>query len=109
MRGPAGRRDNRLGTAGFGLCREIIEPVWRAVSRDNARLVRNAKSIENELRSPQGLPVGLASHDERDERLEALHASCVPGRRRPKAEKRPIIRPMRGKGSLEAAVADPLT
>src|SRR5947209_2811391 len=46
----------------------FVHRVWRAMGRDDAALMGNAELLEHFSRSAHRLPIGLASHDDADER-----------------------------------------
>ena len=53
-------------------------PRWRAMRRDDAALVGDAELVENLVGMTHRLPVGLAPHDETDERAELWHGVISP-------------------------------
>src|ERR1700675_4895021 len=63
MRGAAGAGDDDLEAGRVRALGKGIEPLGRAVRRDDARLVGHAQSIERVGGMLHGLPVGLAAHD----------------------------------------------
>ena len=60
----AGAGDDHLEAAVLGALGVGIEPLGRAVGRNDAGLVRHAERIQRLGGVPHGVPVGLAAHDD---------------------------------------------
>jgi hypothetical protein len=73
VRGAAGARDDGAQPAparGEGV---LAHEVRRAVRRDDAAFVRNPELGQRVVGVAQRLPIGLAAHDDADERRRSVH------------------------------------
>ena len=77
VRGAAGAGDDHLEARGLGALGEGVEPVGRAVGRDDAGLVGDAERVERLGGVPHGRPVGLAAHDDGDGRGGCRHETAI--------------------------------
>src|SRR5690606_16272071 len=68
MGGSPGPGDDDLQAAPFGLAGVLAHPLGRAMGRNHAALVRNAKLAEHVGGRAHGVPVGLAAHDHAHQR-----------------------------------------
>ena len=64
--GAARAGDDDLVPGSLRAARERIEPVRRAVRRDDALVIGHAERVQRLGGVPHGRPVGLAAHDDRD-------------------------------------------
>src|SRR5712692_7208935 len=72
MRGPARGRDDDLDAAAFGPRRVLRRQGGRAMGGHDLALVGDAEAGEDLVGMAHGLPVGLAAHDDSDERLTGI-------------------------------------
>ena len=80
MGGTAGAGDDDLEAGRLGALGEVIQPVGRAVGRDDPRVVRDAQRFQRFGGVAHGRPVGLAAHDDGD--VGALMAKASVSRRK---------------------------
>ena len=71
MRGASGPGDDHLDPAGLGLLCEPRHSIGRAVGRDDLRLVWHVEPAQHFRRVGHGLPIGLAAHDHRNQRIRS--------------------------------------
>src|SRR5437773_3220946 len=72
MRGPARGRDDDLDAAALGPRRVLRRHGGRAMGGHDLALVGDAEAGEDLVGMAHGLPVGLAAHDDSDERLTGI-------------------------------------
>src|SRR5438309_865424 len=72
MRGPARGRDDDLDAAALGLRRVLRRQGGRAMGGHDLAFVGDAEAGEDLVGMAHGLPVGLAAHDDGDERLAGI-------------------------------------
>jgi hypothetical protein len=97
VRRPAGPGDDRLEAAALRAACILIEPLGRAVGRDDAGFVADAEPVEGLGRVLHRLPIGLAAHDDADRAGRFGHVSPSGCARRRPGVGGPIIEADRGR------------
>ena len=75
MSGAAGAGDDRLEAAARSRAGILMQPLRRAMGRDDAALAGDAEHVEDFGGMPHRLPVGLAAHDDADRRGGVGHVA----------------------------------